>query len=184
MASVVLRSHACRQPRFRHETLAGTASPVRSANSHGFQNRRRKRSPVAGQVNQQDRDRIQRRDGSVASKGSAANLVMGQVKILKRGEKLNPEDDRKRMGVSVENRKIRAKSEEDLDLVLGSRDRFGPQQMMAQKQITISEFKDGIYAGSAIFKSPPPSSVPVPAFLGTNGAATNYLRRLLQLDSV
>ncbi|KAK7840081.1 hypothetical protein CFP56_017184 [Quercus suber] len=52
------------------------------------------------------------------------------------------------------------------------------------KQIRVAEFNavDGIYAGSAFVTSPPPSSLPVPGFLGKNGPATSDLRRLLGLD--
>lgn len=106
---------------------------------------------------------------------SARNLVMGQVKILKRGEKL------------LQTRKDCVSDNEDLDLALGSTDRLGPDPETVQKQIRVLEFKvaDGIYAGSNFFASPPPSSVPVPGFLGKkNGSATTNLRRLLRLDSV
>lgn len=118
------------------------------------------------------------------AKGSATNLVMGQVKILKRGERLNSENNQTRvLAVSSDNHKM-AKSDGDFDLVLGSTDRLGPDPEMVQKQIRISDLKDGIYAGSAFVASPPPSSVPVPGFLGKNGAATSDLRRLLRLDLV
>jgi hypothetical protein len=105
----------------------------------------------------------------------AKNLVMGQVKILKRGEKL------------VQTRNGCDSNKENLDLVLGSTNRLGPDPDMVQKQIKVSEFKvvDGIYAGSAFVASPPPSSLPLPGFLGKkHGSATSDLRRLLRLDSV
>jgi hypothetical protein len=100
---------------------------------------------------------------------------MGQVKILKRGEKL------------VQTRNGCDSNKENLDLVLGSTNRLGPDPDMVQKQIKVSEFKvvDGIYAGSAFVASPPPSSLPLPGFLGKkHGSATSDLRRLLRLDSV
>jgi hypothetical protein len=105
----------------------------------------------------------------------AKNLVMGQVKILKRGEKL------------VQTRNGCDSNKENLDLVLGSTNRLGPDPDTVQKQIKVSEFKvvDGIYAGSAFVASPPPSSLPLPGFLGKkHGSATSDLRRLLRLDSV
>ncbi|KAI4344240.1 hypothetical protein L6164_011488 [Bauhinia variegata] len=192
MGTAVLRSHDCLQGRFRQEALAFSTYPVRSRknsnpnpnpnpNTHANQTRRRKRSQVAVQANQ-NRDRSRYGDRSMVAKGPTANLVMGQVKILKRGEKLVSDNAHRAIGVSAEIRKMRAKSEEDLDLVLGSTDRLGPDPETVQKQIRVSEFKDGIYAGSAFVTSPPPSSVPVPAFLGKNGAATSDLRRLLRLD--
>ncbi|KAI4335602.1 hypothetical protein L6164_014236 [Bauhinia variegata] len=186
MGTAILRSHDCLQGRFRQEALAFSKYPLRSRrnsdpNPNGYQSRRRKRSPVPFQANQ-DRDRSRYGDQSMVARGPAANLVMGQVKILKRGEKLSSENTHRGIGVSAENRKMGAKSEEDFDLVLGSTDRLGPDPVTVQKQIRVSEFKDGIYAGSAFVTSPPPSSVPVPGFLGKNGAATIDLRRLLRLD--
>ena len=80
-----------------------------------------------------------------------------------------------------QDQKVKAvKAMENSDLVLGSTDRFGPDPITMQKQIRVS--KDVIYAGSGFVSSPPPSSVPVPAFLGKNGVATSDLRRLLRLD--
>lgn len=142
---------------------------------------------AAVQANYPDRDRRRSGERSTApAKGSAAaNLVMGQVKILKRGEKLSPENSHHGGGVlavPVENRKARVKSEVDLDLFLGSTDRLGPDPVTVQKQVRVSDPREGIYAGSAFVASPPPSSVPVPFFLGRNGAATSDLRRLLRLD--
>nr|KYP32895.1 hypothetical protein KK1_046309 [Cajanus cajan] len=46
-------------------------------------------------------------------KGPDTNLVMGQVKILKRCEKLSPKD-------------TRTTSDEGFDMVLGSTNRLGP----------------------------------------------------------
>lgn len=121
----------------------------------------------------------------MVAKVPGKNLVMGQVKILRRGEPLNPAMNDNRV-VGVADRKPRAKSVEDSDLVLGSTDRLGPDPETVQKQIKVAEFKvmDAIYAGSGAYASPPPSSVPLPAFLGKNGAATSDLRRLLRLDVV
>lgn len=102
---------------------------------------------------------------------------MGQVKILKRGEELTPAAAKKNGLVFS-----------DEDLVLCSTDRLGPDPETVQKQIKVSDLKvvDGIYAGSAVFlASPPPSSVPFPAFFSKkekNDAATSDLRRLLGLD--
>lgn len=132
-------------------------------------------SPAAKQ-----NDRRKSGDRTVAP----VNLVMGQVKILKRGEKLSPEvsDD---AGLVMKAMDLDLDLDLDQpDLVLGSTDRFGPDPVAMQKQIRVSDsnLKDGIYAGSAFFSSPPPSSVPVPLFLRKNGVATSDLRRLLRLD--
>ncbi|XP_024178889.1 uncharacterized protein LOC112184886 [Rosa chinensis] len=199
MGTAILRSQDCLRDRFRHEALALTLTsrsgsrrspnfpnPNPNSGSNGAQSRRRKRSPVGVQSNQRDRygDRM-------VAKVPGKNLVMGQVKILRRGEALNPATEDKRVvGVGGrDDRKAREESVEcsDSDLVLGSTDRLGPDPETVQKQIKVAEFKvmDAIYAGSgAYYASPPPSSVPLPAFLAKNGAATSDLRRLLRLDLV
>ena len=179
MGTAILRSHDCLPGRFRNDALALATSHVRSprcfnnpnpnVNFSSHQNRRQKRSPV------NNHQTIRHRSGDRPAKKvpAAASLVSGQVKILKRGEKWIPE-----------NRHIeaRAKSVDNLDLLLGSTNRLGPDPVMVQRQIMVPVPKDVIYAGSAFVASPPPSSVPVPAFLGKNGAATSDLRRLLGLD--
>jgi len=203
MGTAILHSQDCLRSRFQHETLTLAASSVRSrrnssfsypnpsdvSKANGSQSRRRKRSPVGFQSNPQDRERNRFADRAVVAKIPGKNLVMGQVKILKRGETLSCGTGKNNRGVggagSGEDRKPRAKVGEDMDLVLGSTDRLGPDPEMVQKQIKVSEFKvvDGVYAGTAAFySSPPPSSVPLPAFLGKNGAATIDLRRMLGLD--
>ena len=83
---------------------------------------------------------------------------------------------------------MRAKKiEQEADLVLGSTDRLGPDPETVKKQIEmkdVNKFVDAMYAGTAFLASPPPSSLPVPGFLGKrcNGEATSDLRRLLGLD--
>lgn len=186
MATAVLRSQDCLRDRFHPETL--TYSPILKSrpnpNPNGPRSRRRRRSPVGFQEN--GSDRVPDRDRSMVVKSSAKNLVMGQVTILKRGEALTPPQTR----ALVNDRKGRAKREADLDLVLGSTDRLGPEPEMVQKEIRVSESKvvDGLYAGSAFLSSPPPSSVPLPLFFRkkdgspSTDAATSDLRRLLRLD--
>ena len=125
----------------------------------------------------------------MVEKSPASNLVMGQVKILNRGEALSLGLAKYSRSVGGSNRKPRVKKGEgDADLGLGSTNRLGPDPETVKKQVRVSNCKvvaggDGLYAGSgAFFTSPPPSSVPLPAFLGKNGVATSDLRRLLQLD--
>ncbi|CAN6540667.1 unnamed protein product [Malus baccata var. baccata] len=207
MRTAILRSQDCLRGRFRHEALTLTLSPrsgsrrssnfsnpnpnstpnhVSTANIH--QSRRRKRSPMGLQSNQHERPRDRCSDRAAVSKVPGKNLVIGQVKILRRGEDLNPEKNNRGFGVAArDDRKPKAKKENDPDLVLGSTDRLGPDPETVQKQIKAAEFKvmDAIYAGSsAFYASPPPSSVPLPRFLGRNGTATSDLRRLLRLDLV
>ncbi|XP_057969596.1 uncharacterized protein LOC131158758 [Malania oleifera] len=113
---------------------------------------------------------------------------MGQVKILKRGEKLSS------VGVAggepVDRRCPPTAGVEEKDLVLSSTERLGPEPDTVQKQIRVSEFNlvEGIFSGSAAVSSPPPSSLPFPAFFAKkekkNDIATSDLRRLLRLDVV
>jgi len=96
--SLLLRSHDCLQDR---DALPITSSSIRSQrnpnpNPNPYQNRRRRLY---------DCDRM-------VVKAPDANLVMGQVKILKRGEKLSPENT--------------SSSDDGFDLVLGSTIRLGP----------------------------------------------------------
>ena len=69
------------------------------------------------------------------------------------------------------------------DLILCSAGRLGPGPERVQKQIRTSDF----YAGSGhIVASPPPSSLPFPAFFSKKekkfDEATSDLLRLLRLD--
>ncbi|RVX05154.1 hypothetical protein CK203_020170 [Vitis vinifera] len=166
MATVVLRSQDCLRDRFHPETLTyspllkSRPNPNSNPNPNGTRARRRKRSPLGFQDN--GNDRVPDRYGSMVVKSPARNLVMGQVTILKRGEALSLPKNR---GLGND-RKGRARREADLDLMLGSTDRLGPEPEMVQKEIRVSESKvvDGLYAGSAFFSSPPPSSLPLPLF--------------------
>lgn len=214
MGTAILRSQDCLAAnRFRHEisTLlpsitsrrnpsSPNTSPVSNAsNSHS---RRRKRSPVCNKVNPQEKERSRPEGCLKVAKVPTKNLVVGQVKILKRGEVFSsspPEKDQLQIEVlstsppeknqlqivSVQNRKPRSKGVENLDLALGSTDRLGPEPDAVQKQIRVPDLKvaDSLYAGSGTFySSPPPSSLPLPAFLSKNDAATSDLIRMLRLD--
>ncbi|CAK8563536.1 unnamed protein product [Lathyrus sativus] len=191
MGTAILRSHDCLQRQRRYlpnDSLSSSSSPIRSRKncspnpnykSNVNQNRRRNRSPVSAFPAAKQHDR--RKSGERTFDNVApVNLVMGKVKILKRGEKLTPEISYD-SGLVVKAMDLKL---DQPDLVLGSTDRFGPEPLAMQKQIRVSDsnLKDAIYAGSTIFSSPPPSSVPVPLFLRKNGVATSDLRRLLRLD--
>lgn len=191
MGTEILHSHDCLQDRFRKEalTLTPTFKTHRNANPNpnpnGANSSRRKRSPMKIQSS---KDRSER---SMVAKSPSQNLVMGEVKILKRGEALTQPKTKTDFGFTLaaaDNRKPKLKSKGGdvvvSDLGLGSTDRLGPDPETVQKQIRVAEFNtvDGIYAGSAFVTSPPPSSLPVPGFLGKNSPATSDLRRLLGLD--
>lgn len=76
------------------------------------------------------------------------SLVMGKVKILKRGEALTKDE---KDGKKNENH-------DSIEMVLS---RLGPEPEMVPKQIRLAA---DFYAGSAFDASPPPSSLPVPEF--------------------
>ncbi|OIW18616.1 hypothetical protein TanjilG_13368 [Lupinus angustifolius] len=95
MVTVILRPHDCLQGRLRNDAFTLATSHVRSRttstnhnhnfNSHASGNRRSRRNPVP--YNHLHRDRTRSGD-------QPAKLVIGQVKILKRGEKLSLENNR------------------------------------------------------------------------------------------
>ncbi|CAK7353852.1 unnamed protein product [Dovyalis caffra] len=94
----------------------------------------------------------------------SSNLVMGQVKILKRGE-----EDLLKPTKKVETPKgiPIPKAVKSGDLGLGSTSRLGPDPVLVPTHVRLTESKDfvnGFYAGSAFFTSPPPSSLPLPGF--------------------
>ncbi|KAK2396632.1 hypothetical protein QL285_058278 [Trifolium repens] len=145
----------------------GTAILLRSDNSSSsivksHRNPNRKKTNPTGYRNPNptspDRNRL-RSDvdrNCMVMKQPGSNLVMGQVKILKRGEKLSPDY------VTMTNNKIEKKC---YDLDLGSTDRLGPDPLTVMKQVSVHDFTDRLYAGSTSVLSPPPSFVPVPRFL-------------------
>ncbi|KAK4781320.1 hypothetical protein SAY87_017426 [Trapa incisa] len=148
----------------------------RNFDSHIFPNRicpnrtlRRNRSPpgYAG-------GHLHRRDRPTMSAAPATNLVVGQVKILKRGEPLTAFFGNRRSEIFRENR--------DLDLGLGTTDRPGPDPSTTQGQLRFSD-PPLVYAGSGVYvNSPPPSSVPVPCFLGKVGSPSSESRLLFGLE--
>ncbi|CAN1328132.1 hypothetical protein LINPERPRIM_LOCUS34351 [Linum perenne] len=175
MATAILPPRDCLQGRFRRETLSHArridGDLIANPNPNSANSRRRKRSPT-GNRNQS------------RSQSQPLNFVMGEVKILKRGELLDSVEKK------TTTQKGKKKEEKVVaDLGLGSTDRLGPEPETVQKEIRVQEFNSNkvvegmVYAGSAFFTSPPPSSLPVPAFLGKDDA-TAGLRRLLGLNLV
>lgn len=112
---------------------------------------------------------------------SGKNLVMGQVTILRRGELLD---------LQVKDEPVKKVGE---DLVVSGTNRLGPDPQMVPKQISMKDLKafmsaSDVYAGSAFFISPSPSSLPLPSFSKrkevfpiVDDSATKDLRRLLRL---
>ncbi|KDP38626.1 hypothetical protein JCGZ_03979 [Jatropha curcas] len=161
MATSILGSPDYIRGRIRHQNLTVAPPFKKSDPSFSDSHRRRYRN-----FNHRSRSKSR----SMVAKLPARNLAIGDVKILRRGESLTKSD----------NRNPRVEVGRDGDLVLGSTERLRtcPE--------TINKVVDGMFVGSAFVVSPPPSSLPVPAFLGknSNGAATDDLRRLLRLDLV
>ncbi|MBA0722954.1 hypothetical protein Golax_003582 [Gossypium laxum] len=156
MATSILRHEALS---LRHQSLLGSRrnpnpNMIMPKSNHEFS---RKRNPVGFKsINK-------RQSESMVTKPPGKNLVMGQVKILKRGEPLVAATEKTDRRCSDGSR-----GDYEVDLSLGSTNRLGPDPEMMQKQIKLKEFKigSGFYAGSSSLVSPPPSLVPVPEFLG------------------
>ncbi|XP_010245527.1 PREDICTED: uncharacterized protein LOC104589047 [Nelumbo nucifera] len=187
MGTAVLRSEDCLRDRIPFETLTSPViRPRRNPNPNSgtnispnsSRNRRRMRNPSGSLEKENGNGRC----GTNVVKPPAKTLVMGQVTILKRGEELKPP--------KVDDAVEEVKKENDVDSVLCSTNRLGPEPEMVPKQIHLTDAKaaDGdVFAGSVFASSPPPSSLPFPAFFTKKGApmnndlATNDLRRLLRL---
>lgn len=111
------------------------------------------------------------------------NVMMDNVTLLRRGESLDSKIQCNNGGGG---------GRED-GLVVTGTDRLGPDPDMVPKQIKIVDIKSplaaksDVYAGSAFFVSPAPSSLPLPSFskkkhVSFDDSATRDLRRLLRLD--
>ncbi|CAN6969738.1 unnamed protein product [Brassica rapa subsp. trilocularis] len=139
MATAILSSRNSLNHRFDHESLIHrNSNPRRHSNAAP---RRLKRSPTATQSKT-----------LVASPAANTNLVMGQVKILKRGETLSSflnscvdKDEQKRHRLKITDVASTMK-----------------KQIRAFKK---SEIVSADYAGSCNSVSPPPTSLPIPCFL-------------------
>ncbi|EEF46907.1 uncharacterized protein LOC8274216 [Ricinus communis] len=112
--------------------------------------------------------------------------VIGQVKILKRGEQLPKTTPEKVLSQPI---KIEMKNKYG---DLGSTQRLGPDPELvptgSRARLTEPDNSKvhGFYAGSAFITSPPPSSLPLPAFFMKKSAsavdATSDLRRILGIS--
>ncbi|KAE8736007.1 hypothetical protein F3Y22_tig00000218pilonHSYRG00149 [Hibiscus syriacus] len=111
------------------------------------------------------------------------NVTMEKVTILRRGESLDTKIK------SIDG----AGGRREDGLIVTGTDRLGPDPEMVPKQINIVDIKSSVtgksdvYAGSAFFVSPAPSSLPLPSFSKkkedpVDNSATKGLRRLLRLD--
>ncbi|MBA0747706.1 hypothetical protein Gogos_004598 [Gossypium gossypioides] len=178
MATAILRHESLS---LRHHSLLGSRrnpnpnpNMIMPKSNHEFS---RKRNPVGFKsINK-------RQSESMVTKPPGKNLVMGQVKILKRGEPLVAATEKTDRRCSDGSR-----GDYEVDLSLGSTNRLGPDPETMQKQIKLKEFKigSGFYAGSSSLVSPPPSFVPVPEFLGRTArvqhGSQSTSRRLSDLE--
>lgn len=175
----VLNPQDCLEQPFSRKTLIYPTHMKKPRNpnpnrANRIQPDRRKRSPTPPST--AIPDPAQRR--AVTQRAlSSKSLLMGQVKILKRGEKLNDTvSDKENLGMPD----------------LGSTERLGPVLGSVPSRIglsTASKGVSGFYAGSSVFvASPPPSSLPLPAFFMKkcvpvkNEDVASDLRRILRLD--
>lgn len=159
MATAILRSHDLFRERYGPRSSHSANPNPNPRINNASRCRRRKRGSL-------DSGRRSSRDNmSSSSLGQAKGLVMGQVKILKRGEEFKP-----RMFFAVD--------DDDLALDLGSTHRLGPDPKVVQKQIRVPD----LYAGpTSLVSSPPPSDLPFPSALVRSRAMESDLRKLLKI---
>ncbi|XP_010456089.1 PREDICTED: uncharacterized protein LOC104737580 [Camelina sativa] len=105
----------------------------------------------------------------IKSPAANTNLVMGQVKILKRGEALSAFNNKENnSSCDVTRRPVTKKMvNNDVDLIVSSTNRLGPEPETVRKQIGAFKRLE-IFAGAGCSISPLPSSVPIPCFLEKN----------------
>lgn len=174
----VLRSQDCLRQQHPHRETRGNANYFSKSHAnaaYSLRSRRRKRSPT-GLATINSRDESGNRDPDRKDPAfSAKNIVMGQVKILKRGEPL-PDMSKQLVG------RAKPADRHDEEMILSSTGRLGPDPDLVQKQIRASDF----YAGLGPIVPPHPSSLPFPALLAKkvkkSDAATMVLLRMLKLD--
>ncbi|KAI9117994.1 hypothetical protein K1719_010326 [Acacia pycnantha] len=147
-------------PKIKALTSPPTTNPKPNRSGRGRPNNRSKRSPLRPH----DDSRPTRSASASAVEPQINQPVMGQVKILKRGELLTAAQSQSPAPVVKQADRVKT------DL--------GPNPV---------EGLAGFYAGSSMFvASPPPSSVPLPAFFTKKSISdpTNDLRRILELEGI
>ncbi|EOA22799.1 hypothetical protein CARUB_v10003517mg [Capsella rubella] len=156
--AMVLSSQNSLNHRFDHETLIDRCpnpSLRRHSNAAKAAPRRRRRAPSTPQPT------------VIKSPAANNNLVMEQVKILKRGETLSAFSNKENSGCDVTRRPVLKKTVNDTDLIVTSTNRLGPEPEILMKQIGAFKRLE-IFAGAGCSISPLPSSVPIPCFLEKN----------------
>ncbi|KAK8465461.1 hypothetical protein PHAVU_009G089600 [Phaseolus vulgaris] len=111
------------------------------------------------------------------------HLIMGQVKILKRGELLTQKTPDSQLPTETAVKEVTSETETvEITPTLPSTEKVEMTPILSS-----TEKVDGLYAGySLLVMSPPPNSVPLPAFITNKIAAANCatseLRNILRLD--
>nr|GMD79046.1 RNA-binding protein 25-like [Ipomoea batatas] len=128
-----------------------------------------------------------------------AELLMGRVTILRRGESMGSLNSKIHRDNKVAPPPNGGSGTGDVagdDLVVVGIRRLGPEQpVMIPKQIRVSRSSGDVYAGSGFSNSPSPRSLPLPSFFNNankkqdgsdttsfDDSATRDLRRLLRLE--
>lgn len=182
MGVVVLHPQDCLKQAFNHKTLISPSPMKHPRNpSHRPNHRaqtqpnRRKRSPTRPNPNPSP---LPPKSTAEKPHAAAGNLIMGQVKILKRGEDLKEKKP-------TSPKSVIAAAENENRGLLGP----DPESVRTQIRLTASKRVPGFYAGSsACIASPPPSSLPLPAFFSKksvdsiDGEATTALLKALRLN--
>lgn len=154
MATQILRPQNCiGGNRFRREKLNKTPR-IRSRPDPDCDLDKTSAKPRFSQSNRRKRGHRSPSEPMV-DKSPSRNLVIGQVKILKRGETLDLD-----LETSLKNAGNRNPRSE-LDLAFRSTESVTTQKKKA--------FAASAYAGCIFSSSPPPSSLPFPGFLSMNG---------------
>ncbi|XP_028799073.1 uncharacterized protein LOC114754479 [Neltuma alba] len=159
-------------PRMKVLTSHQTTNPKANRSSRSRPNTRPKRSSSRPH----DDERPTRSTSAFMVKPQPHKPVMGQIKILKRGELLTDAQ-------TPAPAPAPAPVVERADLL--KTDLESMARMVPNPEPAPVEGLVGFYAGSSMFvASPPPSSVPLPAFFTKKAVsdATSDLRRILRLD--
>ncbi|CAJ1973669.1 unnamed protein product [Sphenostylis stenocarpa] len=181
MGVAVLHPHdslTCKPPN-RYRTIAPhfsdkkLSNPNPSPKSHRSTRSRKKRTdPTSPEV-----------PGPAQPTIPQKHLLMGQVKILKRGELLTE---------TTQHPQLQTEAAKELSTQTGAVEREVTTATETKKinpTSSLAEKVEGFYAGySILVMSPPPSSVPLPAFItkkiaAVNGA-TRDLRKMMRPDFV
>ncbi|PON71285.1 serine/arginine repetitive matrix-like protein [Parasponia andersonii] len=186
MGVAVLNPHDCLKEPLYDKTLFSPPmkrprNPNHRSGNRAPQPNRRKRSPSRPNNSSPPRPKP-----AVEKPKPAGNIIMGHVKILKRGEELKEKTASEPSPAPVPAvKESLVGADLDSACILGP----DPESVRTQIRVTKSDRVAGFYAGpSSCIASPPPSSLPLPAFfskksvVSINDEATSALLKALRLD--